>query len=184
MNYLETGKVRGKNRELLISESLGIIEECRKMDFWGDPIVDWRSVRSVIDQATCPVIRQLARDAHYIKLLHKGSLLRSSLANLWRDKGNYSGASDAVRNALLQEHFSVSTKVWSGINLMTMHKAKGKEFDEVIIYEGCYQGKIIRNDASDREINQALLNLRVSITRAIKKTTILTPRNDPCQFLH
>ena len=67
---------------------------------------------------------------------------------------------------------------------MTMHKAKGKEFDEVIIYEGYYQGKIIRNNASNRDLNQARLNLRVSVTRAIKRAMILTPTNDVCKFLH
>ena len=184
MNYLETRRVQGKNRELVIGESLRIVKECRGIDFSGDPAADWLSVRKVITNAKCAVIKQVAIDAHYIKLLHKGSLLRSSLANLWRNSGNYTGASDAVRNALLQEHFAASTKVWSGIHVMTMHKAKGKEFDEVIIYEGYYQGKIVRNDASSREVNQALLNLRVSVTRAIKRTTILTPSNDACKFLH
>lgn len=184
MNYLETRRVQGKNRKLVVNESLKIANECRGIEFSGDPADDWLSVRKIITNTKSDVIKQVAIDARYLRLLHKGSLLRSSLANLWRNSGNYYGASDAVRNALLQEHFAASTKVWSGIHVMTMHKAKGKEFDEVIIYEGCYQGKIVRNDASSREVNQALLNLRVSVTRAIKRTTIFTPSNDVCKFLH
>jgi len=184
IKYVETGKVQGKNRKLVVDESLRIANECKGIDLSGDPADDWLSVRKIVTNTKCEVIKQVAIDAHYLRLLHKGSLLRSSLANLWRNNGNYTGASDAVRNALLKEHFATSTKVWSGIHVMTMHKAKGKEFDEVIIYEGYYQGKIIHNNASKREVDQARLNLRVSVTRAIKRTTILTPSNDACKFLH
>jgi DNA helicase-2/ATP-dependent DNA helicase PcrA len=66
---------------------------------------------------------------------------------------------------------------------MTIHKSKGKEFDEVIIYEGSYQGRIIRANASERDIAQARLALRVAVTRAMKRTTILTPARDACAFL-
>lgn len=66
---------------------------------------------------------------------------------------------------------------------MTMHKAKGKEFDEVIIYEGYYQGRIVRNDASKKEETQALYNLRVAVTRAMKRVKILSPKNNMCPFL-
>jgi DNA helicase-2/ATP-dependent DNA helicase PcrA len=36
---------------------------------------------------------------------------------------------------LLQEHFVAAQKEWRGLHVMTIHKAKGKEFDEVVIYE-------------------------------------------------
>lgn len=66
---------------------------------------------------------------------------------------------------------------------MTIHKSKGKEFDEVIIYEGSHQGRIVRASASEREIAQARLTLRVAVTRAMKRATILTPKNNVCVFL-
>lgn len=76
-----------------------------------------------------------------------------------------------------------STKDWRGIHVMTMHKAKGKEFDEVFIYEGSHQGRIIRANAEPKDIAQARLALRVAVTRAMKRATILSPRNDVCAFL-
>ena len=66
---------------------------------------------------------------------------------------------------------------------MTIHKSKGKEFNEVIIYEGSRQGRIVRANATGRDVSQARLALRVAVTRAIRRTTILTPRNDVCPFL-
>ncbi|MFR7989212.1 MAG: 3'-5' exonuclease [Anaerovoracaceae bacterium] len=69
---------------------------------------------------------------------------------------------------------------WDGVNVMTIHKSKGKEFDVVIVYEGRYQGHIIPNP--DR-IDQARLNLRVAVTRAKKCALILTPEENPCPLL-
>ena len=66
---------------------------------------------------------------------------------------------------------------------MTIHKAKGKEFDEVIIYEGRHSGRIIRAGTTERDIAQARLSLRVGVTRARRCTTIITPDSDPCPFL-
>ena len=87
---------------------------------------------------------------------------------------------DAVSSALTQEHFSMSTKKWNGVNVMTIHKSKGKEFDVVIVYEGRYIGRIVSRP--DR-IDQARLNLRVAVTRAKKCALILTPEEDPCPLV-
>lgn len=183
MNYVQTGNIRGKNREFTVNECLRIAKECRHLEQSGDPKDDWRVVRRLLLNTNCEVIKQVGLDAQYLRLLHKGAALNSSLSNLWRTYGKYHCAANAVRDALLQEHFAASTKVWSGIHVMTMHKAKGKEFDEVIIYEGYFHGKIIWKNASKKEVDQARLNLRVAVTRAIKRATILTPRDDVCNFL-
>ena len=104
----------------------------------------------------------------------------TSLDELWRENGSYVGATEAVANALTQEHFSMSTRKWSGVNVMTIHKSKGKEFDAVIVYEGRYQNRII---SKPERREQAILNLRVAVTRAKEHTYILTPDDDPCSLL-
>ena len=66
------------------------------------------------------------------------------------------------------------------VNVMTIHKSKGKEFDAVIVYEGRYQNRII---SKPERREQATLNLRVAVTRAKEHTYILTPNDDPCSLL-
>lgn len=181
--YIKSGKIRGKNRLLLIDECLRIGKECKEFDFSGDPGADWLKIRKLLFESCSCELKQVAIDAKYLRLLHKGALLRSTLNELWRMNGKYTGAIVAIKNALLQEHFSTSTRAWTGIHLMTIHKAKGKEFDEVIIYEGVYQGKIVRPNSPPKEIEQSRLALRVAVTRAKKRTTILTPAQDICSLL-
>lgn len=65
---------------------------------------------------------------------------------------------------------------------MTIHKSKGMEFDEVIIYDGLYR-RIVKAPQNPKICAQDLLVLRVGVPRAIRRTTIVTPKRDPCPFL-
>ncbi len=182
-NYLLSGAILGSKRKLVVKECKRIADERDKLTLSGDPWEDWLVVRKLLADSAAASIRKIADDAKYLRLLHKGAALRSRLNELWRTNGVYTGAADSVRDALLQEHFSSSTKTWRGIHVMTIHKAKGKEFDEVIVYEGCHQGRIVHDKDSDKDVAQARLALRVAVTRAMKHATILTPKHDVCCFL-
>jgi DNA helicase-2/ATP-dependent DNA helicase PcrA len=181
--YLDSGKIRGKNRQALVDDCRRLAVARQGLAFSGSPEEDWRAVRGLFAGSPVDQLSRVATDAKYLRLLHKGSSLRASLAEIWRRQGQYVGAVEAVRNALLQEHFTAALKEWRGIHLMTIHKAKGKEFDEVLIYEGLYAGRIVAADADEGRVGQARLALRVAVTRAMKRTTILTPRGEPCRFL-
>jgi DNA helicase-2/ATP-dependent DNA helicase PcrA len=176
--YLATRSL--KREKATVQECCRIARDCSELVFTGNPADDWIIVRRVIETSTCTIFQQLEKDAKYVKLLHRGSVLQSGLSSLWREQGNYRGAVNLVRNALLQEHFSKVTKVWSGVQVMTIHKAKGKEFDEVIIYEGAHRGRIV---TPQRGLDQARILLRVGVTRAMKKATIMTPSFDKCPLL-
>lgn len=181
--FIATGNIRGSKRKAIVEETMRIAEITISLKFTGDPVSDWILVRKVLEKSDVDSIKQVGIDAQYLRLLRKGAILGSELSNLWRVNGDYHGAGTLIRTALAQEHFSSVTTTWKGIHVMTIHKAKGKEFDEVIIYEGTYWGRILRQGASPKDTEQSRLALRVAVTRAMKRTTIITPSGDPCPFL-
>lgn len=182
-SYIGSGKIRGSKRKLVIDECHRVAAERLALTLSGNPEEDWLAVRTLLQQSNATPLARVADDAKYLRLLHRGSSLRIALGDLWRTSGGYAGAEAAVRNALLQEHFAASQKDWRGIHLMTIHKAKGKEFDEVVIYEGNFLGRIVPSDANPQRIAQSRLALRVAVTRAIKRATIVTPKSKSCPFI-
>jgi DNA helicase II / ATP-dependent DNA helicase PcrA len=167
--------LRGSKRTALMADIAAIATNRMTVVLTGDPEADWLTIRRLIDGANHDKMKLVAEDARFIRLLHRGTQLRENLIARWRSGGNYAGARDIVSGALLQEHFSASTRVWTGVNVMTIHKSKGKEFDEVIVFEGSRAGRLVRDNATPRDIEQARLAVRVAVTRARARTTLLTP---------
>lgn len=181
--YMTTGKIRGKNRELVVNECQRIASERGRLELSGNPEEDWITARNLLAASRATQVSRVADDARFLRILHRGSTLRAALGELWRTQGNYAGAEAAVRDALLQEHFVAAQKEWRGLHVMTIHKAKGKEFDEVVIYEGIFSGRIVAANADAKRSAQSRLALRVAVTRAVRRATIVTPQRDGCPFL-
>jgi DNA helicase-2/ATP-dependent DNA helicase PcrA len=181
--YREIGTIKGSKRLELVSNIQAIAAARMVIALTGDPTADWIAVRGLLDAATHDSLKAVAEDARFIRLLNRGTQLRETLAERWRAAGTYMGARQIVSAALLQEHFSNSTRVWTGVNLMTIHKSKGKEFDEVVIFEGSRNGRLLRENATPREIEQARLTLRVGVTRARQRTIVLTPNWAACPLI-
>lgn len=62
---------------------------------------------------------------------------------------------------------------------MTIHKAKGKEFDGVLLVEGQFRGTFFRDDDTKAERAAARRLLRVGITRARHKVVIVRHQDAP-----
>jgi len=182
-DYISTG-ICGTKDKLVINECIRIAEARKDLVLSGDPGEDWLSIRKIISKSTSPFFLKIEEDAGYLRLLHKGATLRSLLNESWRKNGGYLKATSLIQGALTQEHFSASTKKWTGVQVMTIHKSKGKEFDEVLIYEGLYNSRIIIPDTTNaEEIAQKRLVLRVGVTRGKQNVKIFTPSSSPCILL-
>jgi DNA helicase-2/ATP-dependent DNA helicase PcrA len=172
---------------------LSVYETAMQLKLCGDADKDWLAVRRILSEGTCVRLKDVAQEVRNVRLLERGTQLRQGLSQDWRDNGCYLNALDIIRQAFLQEHFSSNVKPETGVVVMNMHKAKGKAFDEVIIFEGwprVAQGQIVANldrivqsNLRENITAQSQQNFRVSITRARQRTLILTPQNDPCVLL-
>ncbi|KXV15810.1 DNA helicase UvrD [Caballeronia megalochromosomata] len=181
--FRSTGKIRGVRRKELIDECQRIAGECCRKTFTGSAVDDWLAVRSLFAQSRATALQRIAEDARYLRLLHRGSAFRNSLSAIWKEFGHYSGAERAVKDALLQEHFAASQSKTKGLHVMTIHKSKGKEFDEVFVYEGRHHSRLMKRPEDPNAVAQDRLVLRVAVTRAIHRATILTPADSISPFL-
>lgn len=177
--YLETGKISGSNRTDLITEIRVLLNKRKLLQYSGIPEDDWISIRKLFQDAKHDSLKNVFEDAKYLRLLNKGALLSEKLSEMWRLNQKYNNAGKAIEDALTQEHFSMTSRVFNGVFVMNIHKSKGKEFDEVIIWEEVYK-QIVRPESTPKRIQQDRLLLRVAVTRARERTTFLTPANSPC----
>lgn len=188
---LAQGKaIRGNS---ILVNTFATYDQARNLGLKGDPDADWRAIRALLEKGSCTRLQKLAEEVRNLRLLDRGTQLRQGLAENWRTYGAYINALTIVQQAFVQEHFATSHKPETGVIVMNMHKAKGKQFDEVIIFEGWPRIKnrqivanldrILRGNDNQYDDDQARQNFRVSVTRGKSRVTILTPKNDPCLLL-
>lgn len=188
---IAAGKATAKSS--MAAKAVAVLHEVDRMERTGDVRKDWIGVRDIFRSGDCKQLHPVAEEVRNLRLLTRGADLRDVLVDIWRANVSYVGALEAVRDAFVQDHFASAAKPETGVIVMNMHKSKGKQFDEVVIFEGWpsyVKGEIKANpdriawgNDPDSDNQQARQIMRVAITRAKSKTTILTPDADPCILL-
>ena len=120
----------------VLNASRAVYRQAIALPLTGDPDKDWIAVRTVLQGGGCSRLQDVAKEVRNVRLLERGTQLRQGLAQDWRDFGVYRNALSVTRQSFVQEHFATAHKPESGVVVMNMHKAKGKQFDEVIIFAG------------------------------------------------
>lgn len=182
-----------KKSQANLLNTLAVHEQVRSLMLTGNPAEDWMAILDILAHGECVRLKELAKHVGVLKILERGTQLRQALSQDWLANGGYHNALKIIRQAFVQVHFATTSKPDSGVIIMNMHKAKGKQFEEVIIFEGApviikrelshNPDRIVWSNTEDNVTAQARQNLRVSVTRSKNKTTILTPKIDPCLLL-
>ncbi|HGN0712666.1 MULTISPECIES: UvrD-helicase domain-containing protein [Pseudomonadota] len=145
------------------------------IDLVGEPVADWKAARWVLHDI--PALNELFREARLVRLFRATDALASGLGERWLALSSYAGASELVKRILEQERLVAAERDPQGCILMNMHKAKGKEFDGIVLVEGAFKSSFFdeRNEQPPFERSRRLL--RVGLTRARTLVTIVRPQN-------
>lgn len=182
-NYLITNKINGKKRIMLVNDCENLINELYKLPLLGDPKKDWFNIQNLLTNYSSDLLLDIYKKSKYLRLLTTSSIYYD-LCKIWSDTNTYTGAKKLMKNMIAKEHFSLSNYKWSGIHLMNIHKSKGKEFTETIIFENYKTNRFINDNATETQKQQSKNAMLVAITRSQNNTFIMTPRENISPFFH
>jgi len=133
---------------------------------------------------------EAARCLDYLVAFNRGKRISANLASEWSRDGCYTNARSALDSALARDQILDSSDAPEKLQIMTIHKSKGKQFDAVIIVRG------VRYDQQTAGLVSSFLwwgdtspftrsrkILRVAITRSRVHTLILEPAFPVCPIL-
>jgi DNA helicase-2/ATP-dependent DNA helicase PcrA len=156
----------------------GVIDAVRQTPFTGDPAKDWSCVRRLLRDSGDPELLTAAKNLDYLVAFNRGRRISAGLGAIWSRDGHYTGARDALDIALAQDQILGGVDDPPGVQVMTIHKSKGKQFDGVIVIrEGRHDGKrqvssfVWWDDEPPYWRSRKIL--RVGVTRAKIHTLIL-----------
>lgn len=144
--------------------------------FIGRPADDWREARDLLNIPTGK-LDHVFGDVKFVRLFRATDQIGGCLSDLWDKHGNYINASGLLRRPLSMQSLQSDYREPVGCSLMTVHKAKGKEFDGVVIVDGDPKkaAAFFHEKASSSKRESARRLLRVAITRARRRVLLVRP---------
>lgn len=154
----------------------------REHAFSGDPKRDWIEARRILHDAGANPLKSVAEDAEQLIAFQRGRRISAGLTDLWQTFGAYRNARDALDAALAEDQLLSGGNDLRGIHVMTIHKAKGKEFDAAIIFDDPNSSPLLFSQ-EDPPHPRARKLIRVGITRAKHHVLMLCDLYTPTALL-
>lgn len=186
----QAGKIRGgKTLNINIVRALrGLIAGLHIDNFTGDPAADWLTVKHALRATGQDELLRVASQLDFLVAFRRGHRISAGLANEWLRDGAYTNARLALDQALAQEQILAGVEAHAGLQVMNFHKAKGKQFDGVVIIRearrtaaGVESSFVWRGDEAPYPKSRKVL--RVGITRARAHVLIVNPMWPVCPLL-
>ncbi len=183
-------KIRdGKALNIKIAKALrNLIKGLSLSDFTGDPAADWLTVKHALRATEQGELVRVASQLDFLVAFRRGHRISAGLSAEWLRDGAYTNARIALDQALAQEQILDGVEMPPGLQVMNFHKAKGKQFDGVIIVRearhtptGVGSSFVWRGDNPPYPKSRRLL--RVGVTRARVHTLIMDPLWPKCPLL-
>jgi DNA helicase-2/ATP-dependent DNA helicase PcrA len=176
-----SGKVKGNAKCPKVL--LAIVEDLSKRPHLGKPAADWLAIRKRFETSGVQELDQVASAVVYLMAFNRGRRISDALADVWQRKKCYERARALIEAAITEDQIIGSDGDLVGINVMTMHKSKGKEFDGVILLHVGNNISPFSTDAEPSPQTKSRRLLRVGITRAKKHVLLVTDAFSPSPIL-
>ncbi len=171
-----------------VQSLLAVMDDLRGHGFSGDPAKDWTRVKSALRAVGDDHLTEAARNLDYLVAFNRGKRIGGGLGAIWVRDGQYTGARQVLDLALAQDQILGGVDDPPGVQVMTVHKSKGKQFDGVIVVrEGRHDGQKMVSSfvwwGDKPPYHRSRKILRVAITRARAHTLMLGPIWPPCPIV-
>ena len=156
--------------------------------FTGDPARDWVFVKSTLRISGDSMLIAVAQHLDYLVAFNRGKKISANLSAIWQTTMTYAHAREALDAALTQDLILDGADDPDGIQVMTIHKSKGKQFDGVIVLRRqAHNGAQVisnfvwRGDAAPYRRSRKIL--MVGVTRAKTHTMMVQQAWPPCPIM-
>lgn len=171
-----------------VKSVLAVMDELKAHRFSGDPAKDWNQVKRALRNAGNEYLTEVAKNLDYLVAFNRGRRISSGLGSVWVRDGQYTGARDVLDTALAQDQILGGVDDPPGLQVMTVHKSKGKQFDGVILVrDGRHDGTRLVSSfvwwGDTAPFHRSRKILRVGITRAKVHTLIVEPMFPKCPIV-
>lgn len=181
----KSGKV---SNAAFVQKVLDLIDSMRSNSLVGDSAKDWNFVKRELRKTQDKNLVEVARNLDYLIAFNRGRRISAGLGDVWARDGQYTRAREVLDTALTQDQILNGVDDPPGVQVMTIHKSKGKQFDGVIVVrEGRHNGQSLESSfvwwGDTHPYQRSRKILRVAVTRARYHTLILGPVFPQCPII-